>query len=64
MKSEPVLITMAVVALRSLFNIVLTPEDAENLQLVVEGIILLVGGIVARSQVTPVRKKKRTHSRI
>ncbi len=61
MKAEPVLITMAIVALLSLFNIVLTPEDQQNLQIVVEGVILLVGGIYARSQVTPVKKH---HKRI
>jgi hypothetical protein len=63
MKREPVMITMVVVGVLSILNITLTPEEMEALQAVIEGLILLIGGLVARSQVRPVEKpltRKRT----
>jgi hypothetical protein len=58
MNREPVLITMAIVGVLSLLNITLLPEEQVALQGIVEGVILLVGGFVARSQVTPVDKPR------
>jgi hypothetical protein len=63
MNREPVMITMVIVGILSLLNITLLPEEQELLQGVIEGVILLVGGLVARSQVTPTTEKPLTRKR-